>query len=127
MAFTSAKRAVDAVSSVLKGFSTKKRPDDSTASVVLEEDIKALRTMLTMLSLIPDVHQKDLALNESVPPPPVLDRKQNKVLKVLSALATILVIDHEKVAVVAKNGNGGTWRLLLALIKLQWTKAPNLS
>ena len=52
------------------------------------------------------------------------DRKQNKVLKVLSALATVLVIDHEKVVVVAKNGNGGNVEIIACTDQIAVDKSP---
>jgi len=83
-----------------------RKSDDSMPPPVVHEDIKALRTILTMLSVLHRAdHPKDLnpLAGKS---PPVPTNEQTKELRVLSALATILVTEHEKVAVVAKNGNG---------------------
>jgi hypothetical protein len=92
-----------------KLFQTRKS-DDSASSVpqavpqAVIDDIKALRTMITMLSVIhvnsgvkaPEIHSRS----------PVPTETQSKELKILTALATVLVMDHEEVAVVAKHGNG---------------------
>ena len=67
------------------------------------EDIQALRTMLTLLSLLQHVKPPDPA--SELPSTPIPTDIQCKELKVLSALATLLVMEHERVAVVAKNGN----------------------
>jgi hypothetical protein len=104
MTSTSTNSTAKAFSKVTKLLSMRKS-DDSTPPVV-HEDIKALRTILTMLSLLHRAnHPKDLnpLAGKS---PPVPTNEQTKELRVLSALATILVTEHEKVAVVAKNGNG---------------------
>ena len=68
-------------------------------------DIYALRTMLTMLSLI--------HANSAVKVPESLDtrsqdltERESKELKILTTLATVLVMEHKKVAVVANPGNG---------------------
>lgn len=65
-------------------------------------DIKALRTMLTILAKLQPIQPK-----ASLKPPPTPTDIQRKECKVLSALATVLVMQHEKVAVVAKYGKSG--------------------
>jgi hypothetical protein len=68
--------------------------------------------MSTMLSLLQHVDKPDSSLYALEYPAPTLPVTQTptdiqrKELKVLSALATVLVTEHEKVAVVAKHGNG---------------------
>jgi len=76
-----------------------------------EEDIKALRTMISMLTVIQKIGRPikglPVTVSEIVPSPSTgLTDSQHKELKVLSALATVLVMEHEVVAVVAKHGNG---------------------
>jgi hypothetical protein len=75
------------------------------------EDIKALRTMITMLSQIQLSKQPNLVLNALESRPPAPNETQSRELKVLSALATILVMKHEVVAVVAKHGHGNGGRI----------------
>jgi hypothetical protein len=74
----------------------------------LEEDIKALRTMISMLTVIQKIGRPIKGLpvtaSEIIPSPFRTDSQQE--LKVLSALATVLVMEHEVVAVVAKHGIG---------------------
>jgi hypothetical protein len=66
------------------------------------DDIEALRTMLTILSQLQPNQPK-----ASLKQPPTPTDLQSKECKVLSALATVLVMQYEKVAVVAKYGNSG--------------------
>jgi hypothetical protein len=106
MASTSTKptdKVMNTISSITSKFRsavTGKHSDDS-ASIILQ-DINALRTMITMLSLIQRVKQPGAA---SISRTPTAD--QSEELKVLSALATVLVMEHEIVAVVAKQTGGG--------------------
>jgi hypothetical protein len=88
------KFAVDTVSSVLKRFSTKKPAD------LVVQDTIALRTIIQMLSIIEkaNVDLKKPANIFST----LKDETQVRELKVLSALAVVLVKEHETVAVVAK-------------------------
>lgn len=78
----------------------------STDGPLLDEsvldDIKAVRTMLTLLAKLQPIQPR-----ASLKPPPTPTDIQSKECKVLSALATVLVMQHEKVAVVAKYGNFG--------------------
>jgi hypothetical protein len=71
-----------------------------------DEDIQALRTMITMLTAIQKTGQPIKSLPAELVPSPHRTDSQRKELKVLSALATVLVMEHEVVAVVAKNGIG---------------------
>ena len=88
------KIAVNTVSSIHKRFSTSK-PADS----VIQNTI-ALRTILQKLSLI---EKADLDLRKPANVFSTLtDETQTRVLKVLSALAAVLIKEHETVAVVAK-------------------------
>jgi hypothetical protein len=93
------------ITNLWKKSASASKSDDSS---VLEEDIQALRTMITMLYLIQQGKQSnsDLPVNisETPNPPPATD-EQYKELKILSALATVLVMEHDVVAVVAKPGN----------------------
>jgi hypothetical protein len=76
--------------------------DDPELNVVYD-DIQALRTMITMLSLI---QQPSTGLKvEDLPSPVPRTLIQNQQLRILTALATVLVMEHEKVAVVEKRGN----------------------
>ena len=88
-----------ALSSVANLFSTGPRVSEES---VLDKDIEALRTMLTLLSKIKPIQPKS-----SLKEPPTPTDAQSKECKVLTALATVLVMEHEKVAVVAKYGNIG--------------------
>ena len=91
------KIAVDTVSNVFKRFSTSKPAD----SVI--QDTIALRTILQMLSLI---EKANLDLRKPANVFSTLtDETQTQELKVLSALAAVLVKEHETVAVVAKRDN----------------------
>ena len=91
------KIAVNTVSSIHKHFSTSKPAD----SVI--QDTIALQTTLQMLSLI---EKADLDLrNPANVFSTLTDETQVWELKVLSALATVLVMEHENVAVVAKHDN----------------------
>lgn len=67
-----------------------------------DSDIMAFRTMTTIISLI---QRTDPSLKAPELSPPSPTDEQSRELRVLSALATILVMEHEKVAVVAKHGN----------------------
>jgi hypothetical protein len=66
-----------------------------------EADIKALRTMISMLSII------DQPISGRETSPPSGTEAELKELKVLSALATVLVMEHEVVAVLGKHGDHG--------------------
>ena len=89
------KITVDTVSSILKCFSTSKPAD----SVI--QDTIALRTILQMLSLI---EKANLDLRKPANIFSTLtDETQTWELKVLSALAAVLIKEHENVAVVAKH------------------------
>ena len=91
------KIAVDTVSSVHKHFSASKPAD----SVI--QDTIALQTILQMLSLI---KKADLDLrNPANIFSTLTDETQTWVLKVLSALAAVLIKEHETVAVVEKCDN----------------------
>ena len=68
-------------------------------------DIYALRTMLTMLSLI-HANSAVKVLESLDTRSQDLTERESKELKILTALATVLVMEHEKVAVVANPGNG---------------------
>ena len=70
-----------------------------------EADIKALRTMISMLSVIQRVDRP--IKSPELDPPLTGTDLQAKELRVLSALATVLVMENEVVAVVAKHGNHG--------------------
>ena len=89
------KIAVNTVSSVLKHFS-KSKPAD----LVIQD---ALWTILQMLSLIKKANL-DLRKPENVFST-LTDETQTWELKVLSALAAVLVKEHETVGVVAKHDN----------------------
>ena len=85
--------------SIIGKLTPTRKSNDSDSS-----DIYALHTMLTMLSLI--------HANSAVKVPESLDTRsqdltewESKELKILTALATVLVMEHEKVAVVANPGN----------------------
>ena len=91
------KIAINTVSSVHKHFSTSKPTD-----LVIQDTI-ALRTILQMLSLI---KKADLDLrNPANVISTLTDETQVQELKVLSALATVLIMEHENVAVVAQRDN----------------------
>ena len=91
------KIAVDTVSSIHKRFSTSKPAD------LVIQDIIALQTILQMLSLI---EKADLDMrNPAKVISTLTDETQVQELKVLSALATVLIMEHENVAVVAKHDN----------------------
>ena len=81
------KIAVNTVSSVLKHFSTSKPAD----SVI--QDTIALRTILQMLSLIEKANL-DLRKPENIFST-LTDETQVQELKVLSALAAVLVMEHD--------------------------------
>lgn len=86
--------------------------DDSESASVVLQDIKALRTMTTLLSLIYPGLRSGRKAPDSLPPATIKETHWKEV-KILSALATVLVIEYEVVAVVAKYGNalgGGGWR-----------------
>jgi hypothetical protein len=90
------------LSSIFGAFKPSKALDPPNGSL-LEADILALRTMLKMLSLLQHLKtDEDSNTRQSVENTEV----QKREIKVLSALATVLVMEHEKVAVVAKHGNG---------------------
>ena len=87
---------------------TPRTPDDF--KFASEEDIRALRTMISMLTIIQQMDRPNHTSELAHPPPGTAD-PELKELKVLSALATVLVMEHEVVAVVAKHdkrGNIGT-------------------
>lgn len=67
-------------------------------------DIYAFRTMTTLLSALNHLRPNSMPVIQ----PPSLSDKQAHELKVLTALATVLVMEHEKVAVVTKHGDGGS-------------------
>ena len=91
------KIAVDTVSSILRRFSTNKPAD----SVI--QDTIALHTILQMLSRLEKANL-DLRKPENIFST-LTDETQIQELKVLSALAAVLVKEHETVAVVAKHDN----------------------
>ena len=111
------KIAVDTVSSVHKHFSTSKPAD----SVI--QDTIALQTILQMLSLI---EKADLDLRKPANIFSTLtDETQTWVLKVLSALAAVLVKEHETVAVVAKHDNDLELSNFIVTINPQKDAAPD--
>jgi hypothetical protein len=84
-------------------------PNDLKFKFASEADIKALRTMISMLTVIQKIDRpiKGLPVNASeLVPSPLRTDSEHKELKILSALATVLVMEHEVVAVVAKHVTG---------------------
>ena len=73
----------------------------------LDNNIKALRTIIQMLAdLQKKNHNQAVNAQETDSRTPITE-EASKELKILSALATVLVMTHEIVAVVAKHGNLG--------------------
>ena len=64
-----------------------------------------------MISMLSSIYKIDRPIPGLYPPelvpPPLSSDNQHKELKVLSALATVLVMEHEVVAVVQKHSNHG--------------------
>jgi hypothetical protein len=81
------------------------KSDDSASRIQLADDLKALRTMLTMLSLI--YKNSAVKSTENYSRLFTLTGPLAHELKVLTALATVLVMDKDKVAVVAKQDRAG--------------------
>ena len=111
------KIAVNTVSSIHKHFSTSKPAD-----LVIQDTI-ALQTILQMLSLIKKA-DLDLRKPENVFLT-LTDETQTQVLKVLSALAAVLVKEHETVAVVAKRDNDLELLNFIVTINPQKDAAPD--